>query len=470
MENNPKPTTNGDAPEKPINDELSKKMDDLLNDTGAEAPVEVAAEPVVEAPAEAAEIETPAEAPVEPAAVVEPEVKSTEPVIVAESTSAAPVAPAAPVKKKKSKKGLVIGIVAGLLVLGGGGTAAAYMILNTPENVALSAISNLLNTKDLTINGSFDLVPAEDAGMPFDSARITLNTSNDKDTQNSTTASLSVVMGEKSIDISLGTVVIKDYTMYFKLSGIKDAFNTAISALGIESSLGSYKTTLENTIGQIDDVWWKINIPELIDMMGTGSEATEAKKAYNCVVDVLDKAKAQDNKMADYYKKNAFVTLKKYEGGKQFSTKGTPYTMTINTEKLANFYNDVIDNATTDLGLSDCFKDISSVDVKTTTEKLNKEHFDKIFANFPDMVATIDGIFSHELTGIYLDKTDELYSGNLTLKFSKTSGSISAPSDSKSVVNLIQILTTAVSKLYSAPYSTNPSNLVDYPTSSLLRI
>ena len=440
MDNNPTPEPN-------------KELEDAANAlneaaVAAETPIEEpkSEEPKTEEPAGEMPAEPPIEPPVEPAPAPEP-APATTPVIEAPAPVAEPVveaAPAAPApeKKKGGKKGLIIGCVLGSLVFVGGGLGVAYAVTHTPENVALSAISNFLSTKEHSVKGKIEFAPTEKSGFSdFSNISISINNDTDKDAQTSTSATFSVTYQGQDYSINIDSVVIKDYTLYIKVSNLKDAINKAFdeAVKGTEYQLQAdmYKDLINTVVGEIDGIYWKISVPELIDATTEipSSQKATYKELYECVTDVAKKATA-DTSAGETYKSNAFITLKKYEGGRTFSGKGTAYNLSFDASKLASFANIIADKAE-GYGFADCMKKVNynyTYEKTTITEEDAKKAIESIPENL--YVTIENSLFGSEITGFYYDISEEYYTGKVELTFSKPAKSVSAPADSKPITEL----------------------------------
>ena len=338
-----------------------------------------------------------------------------------------------PAGKKVNKK-VIIGAAAAVVAVGGG-VAVAYAVNNTPENVAVSAITNFINSDALSVTGTIN-IDASKSGIK--ELKIELKAKSDKEKQAETTASLKADLGFFKIDVSLGSVLVKDHTIYLKLDGLKDSINKALfmmpSAITSDRQTGAIITLVKSVAEKVDGEWWKIDVPEIIDSIDTmaSSEKAEAKSTYACVMDSFDKLKEKNGEVADLYKKNPFVKIEKYSGDKTFSTKGVAYTVSFDNDKAKAFYNDSKDIAK-EVGFDKCVKNTEDITVKegeasTTIEKM------------PEIIMTIDGFFSHELTGVYMDVEDESFDGKIELKFEKPEGEIKAPEGAKSVKTLVDDL------------------------------
>lgn len=396
--------------------------------------------------------------PVEPAGEINEPVIESAPTAPADPTDpiAAAPAPAPVTAPKKNKTGIII---AGVVVaLGLGGFGVAYAMDTKPENVAASAISDFLSAKAMSVDGTFEVSKDDDM-----SVKLELKTNNTESRNTSTDASLTVNYGGEEIKLSLGTVVLKDYTIYVKLDGLKEAAKQAIKAAD-STSYGDYaelyEDLIDTVVGEIDGVWWKISVPELIDDIDeiSTSQKKSAKEAWQCVVEAADKASEKQGKYADIYKENAFVSLKDYKGDKKSSAKGTAYTLELDAAKLTKFANEMSKEAD-DLGINDCLSKIKtdtsySYDyddddeeentTTTTVKEVKEEDVKKAIEDLPEIVLTIEnGIFSHKLTGLYIDLSNDEYTGKVDLVFNRDVKEVSAPSDAKSVTTLVETVTKA---------------------------
>lgn len=460
--------------EKPIDEATSAEMDKLINEEPApEAPATPEVAPAPETPAEAT------------------------PVIEAPAPEAAPApetpAEKAPEAKKKSKKGLIIGCTIGAVAaLGIGGFAFAYTMSNTEENIALSAISDLFNNHAKTISGYVEVTPIEDeddedgdiqtnstvlkncvddeTGMtnkcgggivarkknPISRVRVDIENNTNADNENKTSATFLVTYNDKDFKITVDSVVVKDYTLYVSISNLKETIKNALTEVSKDSSMSSYSDYIElyedlidKVVGEVDGVWWKISIPDLIDSNDSinASDKAKVKEAYSCVVDVANKASKDNGKFADIYKENAFVSIKKYTGSAKPSASGDLYTVNLDANKFANFANAMTDQIDS-YGLEDCIKKldgVQGVNASYTKERVEASQFEDAFKEYNgNLIVAIDnGFFSHKLSGIYMAKENESFRGVIDFKVENLKGTISAPSDAKNISDLVKNVTKA---------------------------
>lgn len=336
---------------------------------------------------------------------------------------------------KKANKKVIIGAAAAVVAVGGG-VAVAYAVNNTPENVAVSAITNLINKDAIALTGVID-IDASASGIK--ELKIEISANSDKENQGDFKGSLKADLGFFNIDVSLGSVLVKDHTIYLKLDGLKDSINKALmmvpGAFTSDASTGAIISLVKSVAEKVDGEWWKISVPEIVDSLDVAnSQKTEIKDTYGCVMDSLDKVREKNGEFAGAYKKNPFVKIEKYSGDKTFDTKGVAYKATFDEEKAKAFMEDAKDKAK-EIGLDKCVKNseetgitVSEGEVRTTLKKV------------PDIIMTIDGFFSHELTGVYMDVDDDSFKGKIELKISNPEGEIKAPEGAKSVKTLVDDL------------------------------
>ena len=275
-----------------------------VEETPVEAPVENAAaempaEPAIEAPVEAPAVEeTPVEAPIAEPAPVTPAAT----VIEAQNTSA-PAAPTVKAEGKKSKKGLIIGCSVGAVaILGLGGLGVAYAIDNQSDNIALSAIADFLSTKQRTVDGYIEYSMNEDddddkyyvnstdkcnktdcivsAPKTVTNVRIDINSKVDNGNNADTSVTFTVTYGGTDYKLTLGSVVMKDYTLYISISNLKETIKSVLAeaeSTKYADYVEIYEDLIDKVVGEIDGVWWKIYVPDVVDAIDEISSSDKKK-------------------------------------------------------------------------------------------------------------------------------------------------------------------------------------------------
>lgn len=361
-------------------------------------------------------------------------------------------------KAKKNKNHTKAVLIAGgvIAVLGLGGLGTAYAIANTPENIALSAVASVFAAKQKHFSSTFSLNLKDSKVVGVKSAQLTLDADINTDKEVSTTAELAVNFYDTKIKLSLDTVILKDYTVYIKISQLKAAakavleqynqsvksgdFSVDYSDSDDYTSTPPYEDIINQLVGKIDGEWWRISIPELIDVDEklSAKEKVEAKKTYGCIVNFLSDAKTKVD-YAELYQKHAFISLQPYEGYQKFDSEGKAYIIQFSSNKIADFGN-ALASSFKGLGVKECLpenvlNDGSDDDVDGD-EKLSANDVDGIIRQWPTTIVTVkNNFFSHEVTGLYSDlKTDsDSYTGAVKFNFSNQVKEVKAPANAQSI-------------------------------------
>lgn len=361
-------------------------------------------------------------------------------------------------KAKKNKNHTKAVLIAGgvIAVLGLGGLGTAYVIANTPENIALSAVASVFAAKQKHFSSTFSLNLKDSKVVGAKSAQLTLDADINTDKEVSTTAELAVNFYDTKIKLSLDTVILKDYTVYIKISQLKAAakavleqynqsvksgdFSVDYSDSDDYTSTPPYEDIINQLVGKIDGEWWRISIPELIDVDEklSAKEKVEAKKTYGCIVNFLSDAKTKVD-YSELYQKHAFISLQPYEGDQKFDSEGKAYIIQFSSNKIADFGN-ALASSFKGLGVKECLPENvlngGSDDDVDGDDKLSANDVDEMIRQWPTIIVTVkNNFFSHEVTGLYSNlKTDsDFYTGTVKLNFSNQVKEVKAPANAQPI-------------------------------------
>lgn len=258
-----------------------------------------------------------------------------------------------PMRPKKKKTGLIIGVVLGAVVLISIVSAALVYFLwwQNPEKMVTDAISSAIMSKKMTADGKV-VVDIRDQ------RKIELNVKTATDSGKSKVnidAKLDIKGVEKNIPLKGDAVLDSDGTIYVKINNFKDLYGTLLEVV-MESSSGgkmsraqieTYRDqTLRKMSSEIDKIgntWMKISPDEI------GSE-------YKCGINALKKIQSDESvrkEVAQLYQKNSFFTIKDSKisdrnGGRGFELQG-------DNSKLSKF-SDELKNSSAGKALSKCGK------------------------------------------------------------------------------------------------------------------
>lgn len=370
-------------------------------------------------------------------------------------------------KPKKSKAGLIIGIICGLLILGGaGGFIAAYAINNQPENILMSSIDKFINAKNISTTGTIDLDFDEDVS-DIDTATFTLDAG--KSTMNQTgNLSLALTMsdGTKISSVSVGETMIDDGTLYLKFDGLEKFYDEYVSPYFF--SYSAYEVTdcvytdatdsegidcvtttttdnpnntldyyLSNIIPEIDGKWFKVSLDDVLSSeylsAMSSSNKKQIKDTYNCVIDIMNNKQKYSKELTDLYGKNKFITM----------TPGQDsyYDISFTTRSLGNFL-----NALPSTTLVSDFASCTNTNINTTNTSVDDEYVEDLLGQLPKISAKFDGFLSHELSALKLSSQNDLYALNANLNFTyPNSLNISAPENSTPIMDKIEELVSDLS-------------------------
>ena len=158
---------------------------------------------------------------------------------------------AAPVEPKKKKTGLIIGIIIAVLVLIGGGVAAALVIMNLNRGDAVArAIEKIVTGNapaNVAIDGTFVLTPNDEESLV---SSVEINLDSEAATGSLMNSSAATVTANftngKSTNFEFDEVYAANGDLYFKLSGLTNAmedYSTALQDATAESAVSETNCT-----------------------------------------------------------------------------------------------------------------------------------------------------------------------------------------------------------------------------------
>lgn len=396
--------------------------------------------------------------------------------------------------KKEKRTGLIIGIIIGIIILLGSGTFAAFAIIkNQPDNIAAESVNNLLNAKQVGVSGTFSYTPKGDAANYVSQVTVAIEEKTvESNLSSNLNMSIMIPTLDKTIELSLGEVMLKDGVFYAKVGGITKLYEEVLSDLiddYILSSLqqsSSYqeiidcvsnsdqdgaaecmeaaqitetidpataqalntvvpqiKSTLEGIIKKVDDQWIEFSISDILDSNLVSqnlsqSDKASIKKAYNCTVELKNNISQYSEEFSNLYSQNKFVALE--------SSTDSFYKIKLKSAELANYIKAVPNTkAFTDYMSCNGITDTSGI-----SESISTEEVDSFVNSIPDVYARFDGLLNHHLAELKIQsKSDiEYYEFSADLNFTYPSNlEITAPSNSLPVMDLVEEIVTDVTKL-----------------------
>ena len=455
-----------DAPKEaaPINEALSAEMDAMLNAAGNDPVMNMGAE-VTDAPVQPVENETIAPAAEQSANAGAPAVDASAENATAEST---PVAGAAPTiadlatnssantastdttakTKGKKKTGLIIGLaIAAVAVIGGGVGAIAYLNWHeSPEQTLADAISNVWNAKNIqaeaTITGE-----AKDKDSDFSKIELKMNMIATQNAASMSINTLSIDTKENgSYNLSVESAYSLDDDIYFKIGGIKEAFDGAMKNVDKDEAEAEELEAISGMVGGVievlDNQWIKID-SDLLKEMGV-------KDQYDCYKEKAKALSSEDfkKKVAEIYENHGFIALKddkvvKTEDGLSY------YSIKIDN-KESEAFGEEVEKLDEVKALTSCFD--SKID---TDDDEDEEWDDDLDLEFNDDIKKEDeqrdydllvGIsgWNHTLKAVEAKSSDDDADMSIKLNLSYDEKAVELPGDAKNAKDLVEELKKAI--------------------------
>jgi hypothetical protein len=287
----------------------------------------------------------------------------------------------APASKKSKKKLIIFGsIIAGALVILGGGSALAYNVwYQNPEKVVTDSLVNALTARTAQLTGSLEVKNDEyKVKMTFDAKAATKN------------AELAV-----KVDYTADGQTVKldgaghfsaDGDLYVKVNNVDSIIST------LTGGEANASTAYDALSSKVEGKWIKITSDDI------GKFSEDYKKTQGCLEDVT-KQVADDKKLGselvELYKKNNFIVIVESLGARTINDTGSlGYVVDLDTKKAKTFAAGL---ETTEVGkkLKACD---STIDFKDFADSLDAEDSDETKSE--DVIQVWASRFGHELTEI----------------------------------------------------------------------
>lgn len=348
---------------------------------------------------------------------------------------------------------IVLGILAVIVLILGCVGIWFYGFYNNPDKVALDAVTNLLSASNVTMNGTLTVKPFDSD----DSRHMTLKLgSASNHLPNSTTASLELSLDDgQEINLNLGTVQMSDGVIYLQISKIMET----IDGLGLTVAERAEYEEVFSVLEVIDNEWWRISIPELIDDFEFEDEqASGLKELYACTVNVMNEDVSGE--LTTLYRRQPFVEVKEIA---QISANGMPgvmdykpafgnnlYEISLNESNLANFINALPATETAESFYS-CYNNVMDKYAAEgeLPDHISAEDFDEVSAS--DFSFTDDqhfymevSQFGHQIQTLHFHQNDDDFvtSGQLTLGYSAVK--VTPPDSYRPITELVDELTDLI--------------------------
>ncbi len=332
---------------------------------------------------------------------------------------------AQPVPEKKSKKRLIIGgIVAALLVLGVGGSAAAYtLVYQAPEKVLADAMTNLIQAKAVVYDGSL-VYQSKDGdnklNITFDGQANRASYGQDVDVK--------LTIDKKTYPLKASFLQTEDVTFYFKLDNLTETIES------YQEEGEAIPPAARKLLDAIDGQWVNITLSDIKEW------AQEYADTQKCVGEVFRSVKNDDAKfkeIADVYSKNPFVVSK---GDVQSNDGNFGFDLDIDNAKQKSFVKGLNETA--------LMKKLQKCD---DSYKLNPEDYkeEKEDIDEKSNVRVYVSQWTHELRQVVSTYEDEENKGEFNLKPRFVdSVNVVAPTKAMTIEELQKLIDEVQQELY----------------------
>lgn len=291
---------------------------------------------------------------------------------------------------KKKNTGLIIGLIVGLVVLIGGITAAAVLMLGNkkvdPVATAMQRIMSGQAPQKVTIDGDINILIDNNDSLI---KRINIDLDSDIVVGSMINTSSAVLTFTDKLNrdysVKFNELYAANGDLFFEIEGAK----TAIQESGLLDLTGesSMADGIVAIIEAADSTWIRISTDELKTM---GQDALGNSPA-SCVANLVHDIDKNSNSAAELYNKHPFITSEPSTAisGKQ----GTVYLVGVDSENFASFINDM---RSTELSES-LYSCMGWDDNASVTE----EDVARVVEKIPQVYVEVNG--NYDFTRLYLE-------------------------------------------------------------------
>ncbi len=336
---------------------------------------------------------------------------------------------------KPNHKGLIVGlIILAVLMLVVGGLAIWFFVFyNNPTKVAFDALGNLVSAENVNTIGSVRIAPPAGVGDSFPLKNIMVNFDSAGALPGATNATLSFDLEfeelqhpedeitypvtptdygleEGHVEIKLGTVQMTDGVIYLRVAGIM----ASLEEIGAKEGSPIYDSMQEfiEVVELLDDEWWQISVPDLIDNFESEGDMNEAlKDLYDCTLNLVREDKSAELKQL--WVAHPFAELEpisRSEFGQTASGGWNGYyNLKFNTTELASFVNGMADT-TAARNFYACYN--AAAEKAGEDDEISPEDIDEVDASDFSALESSNIVthlevsrFGHQLKGITANST-----------------------------------------------------------------
>lgn len=319
--------------------------------------------------------------------------------------SQVPVPPPQAVVPKKSKKGLIIGIVSAsvavlLLVVG---VLVYFLWYQNPERVLMSAIVKMQSSKQVAtstvVTSDFEY---SQGGAAFKFKHLKVDFGSEVAPKFDTNAELTFEVDGKEYTLKSSALLTDSGDVYFKMTNIKKVLADALASFGTEPSDKALAY-----LDKIDDKWVKTGISDL------KKANEESGETAQCMLDALKKNlndKAYTQQATTNYQNHPFISVRESVQSKDGNV---GYKVSIDKEKFKAYT-----EADKDTSLQ---KDLRNCNSSTYSSSTQDSQVDRFVEEINKSNITVwVSRWSHDLKGVDVETSLGESDGKYTVKTETT--------------------------------------------------
>lgn len=315
-------------------------------------------------------------------------------------------------QKPKRAKWLIPVIIAGALVLLGGGSVLAYKFwYQNPNKVISDGLLHAVEAKSLTYTASVKMTSG--GVTPYNISIDGIS----NEGANSVNVSMTIAMGSQTVTVKAGGVIDTNGDLYVNVSNLSEL------AKSYEAQLPpSSKSLVDDFVKKVDGEWIKIGKDKLKDF------SESYAKTQQCMQTAFDKVrsdKSYGTELVDLYKTHPFFKVAKELGNKDGSL---GYQITDNPAE-GKAFGEGLKNTKLYKMLHDCDSSIS-IDTSDTTSTTQKDN---------STVEIWVSQWSHEITKFTANSNDNGQNTAVVFEPSFNTGKkVAIPQNAKSIDQFMQ--------------------------------
>jgi len=383
--------------------------------------------------------------PTQPAPYSEPVTPpmSQEPTVVPPPQFASTEVPV-PISAPKKKKGLLIGIIVGVVVLLLGVAAALVYFLwyQNPDKVVTDSILNTMQAKTGTFTATLDSNDESKTRMTM-AGKV-----NEK--AMSIDADFSTLSGGKTVSVKGGGVVDFNGDIYVKVANAKELITSLFSSLSSSEVPASVVQPMNDFAAKVNDQWIKISAE---DMKSVSTQASDTQKCTQAVTSSFMQDNVMKSEIGKLYEQNRFIVISKdlgeQNGSKGFELKG-------DNAKAKSF---ILGFKNTKL-----YKDLNACDKSFVIEEKDLSSLDSQDSSTVTTELWVN-TWTHQITRLSVKSNEATNKSSVVIEpVVNGTVSIDIPSSSKTVKDLIKDFEDMQAAMMQAVYGTSTT---DYTASQL---